>query len=616
MTSGSRSTVRRLRRRLPRGLRRALLRTAQAAGLRRPPAAPAPAAVEPPRPTPVIPPVRRPELPVGRPDVTAAVILDPFSEAAFGAEWRQLTFNKGNWRDVLTRERPDLLFAESAWTGRREKWRYTMTAADAPRQALRELVTWCREQGIPTVFWNKEDPPNYDRFLETARLFDYVFTVDATCLPRYRADLGHDRLGVLPFAAQPRIHNPVLSAEGRMHDVAFAGTYFAEKHPRRREQMATVLEPATAFDLHIYSRNENAEERYRFPARYSRHVVGTLPYEEMLSAYKAYKVFLNVNSVTDSPSTCARRVFELAACATPVVSGWSAGIEEVFGDRVAIAHDQDSARALIGAYLRNTELRDRTAHRAQRLVLTEHTYAHRVDTVLRAVGIPATRPRQTVSVVAGVDDPARLEALLRHVARQRHRDLELVVATGAGLAEPDVRDRAEAAGVLDVIVVPPAGGAVALDAAVDAATGAFVATMDHSCWYGPHYLTDLVHAFGYTDAGVVGKRAHYVHHEGLDAAVLRHRHGEHRYGRRLHPATIVARRDVATRIRFGEDAATFVERCTADGVAVYAADRYSFVDLTRSRRGSRTPLEDYAPVLAADGELLHFGPPEPHVTVA
>src|SRR5215217_3450069 len=67
--------------------------------------------------------------------------------------------------------------------------------------------------------------------LDTARLFDHVFTVDANRIDDYRRDLGHNRIGLLPFAAQPRVHNPVLRGHGRKHDVAFAGTYFVNKHP-------------------------------------------------------------------------------------------------------------------------------------------------------------------------------------------------------------------------------------------------------------------------------------------------------------------------------------------------------------------------------------------------
>src|SRR3546814_9441269 len=102
-----------------------------------------------------------------------------------------------------------MLFLESAWNGNNGAWRLHMTKEKRPSAELRALVEWCRAEGIPTVFWNKEDPPNYDVFIETAKLFDQVFTVDADRIPVYHQDLGHDRVALLPFAAQPRLHNPV-----------------------------------------------------------------------------------------------------------------------------------------------------------------------------------------------------------------------------------------------------------------------------------------------------------------------------------------------------------------------------------------------------------------------
>ena len=115
--------------------------------------------------------------------------------------------------------------------------------------------------------------------------------------------------------------------------------YFRDKHPERREQMETVLAPIRELGLHIFARNGSVDEKYAWPDEYRPHIVGELPYDQMLAAYKMYKVFLNVNSVLDSPTMCARRVFELSACATPVVSGWSRAIEETFGSLIPIARD-------------------------------------------------------------------------------------------------------------------------------------------------------------------------------------------------------------------------------------------------------------------------------------
>src|SRR6187397_721485 len=104
-------------------------------------------------------PVDLPAVEATRPDLTVAVILDPFSELAVRYEWNQVTCGPDDWHEELTRTRPDLLFVESAWQGR---WRLHMTRDDRPSPELRALVAWCRDEGIPTVFWNKEDPPNYD----------------------------------------------------------------------------------------------------------------------------------------------------------------------------------------------------------------------------------------------------------------------------------------------------------------------------------------------------------------------------------------------------------------------------------------------------------------------
>src|SRR5690625_5653231 len=112
--------------------------------------------------------------------------------------------------------------------------------------------------------------------------------------------------------------------------------YFAHKFPERREQMEVLLggalDASARMDtgLEIFSRFLGDDERYQFPGELADRVVGSLPYDRMLTAYKAYKVFLNVNSVVTSPSMCARRIFEITASGTPVVSAPSPAIGEFF----------------------------------------------------------------------------------------------------------------------------------------------------------------------------------------------------------------------------------------------------------------------------------------------
>lgn len=569
-----------------------------------------------------------PDGPINRPGLTAAVILDQFSELAFRYEWQQVKIGPTTWKAELERTRPDLLFVESAWNGNDGAWRLAMTGEEAPSAELRQLVAWCREQGIPTVFWNKEDPPNYERFIETATLFDAVFTVDAGRIPDYRRDLGHDRVDLLPFAAQPRIHNPLRRDDAgaeRPHDVAFAGTYFAEKHPERREQMEFLLEPArTEHDLHIYSRMQVEDKRYRFPSRFQSNIAGSLPYEQMLAAYNTYKVFLNVNSVTSSATMCARRLFELSAAQTAVLSAPAPSIPEFFGDDISVAHDAEEAKLKLRNLITQGELRDRQALRAHRHVFDRHLYTHRADQILASVGIESPPVEISISAVVPTMRPDQLANVWAFMQSQQHPHTELVLVTHGFTPDAELLAELQDRFPLSHFTVVEADSSLRLGAlmnlGVDAASGRYVAKMDDDNYYGPHYLSDLVRAFSWTDAQVVGKWAHYVHIGDDDGpTLLRFQDFEHRFVRLVQGGTILTPAEVARELRF-EDLprrvdTTFLEKVHAAGGTVYSSDRFNFISTRKADASGHTWGISTDEILARSSRVQFFGPAEHHVTV-
>ncbi len=561
--------------------------------------------------------------PIARPHLRVAVILDPFSALAFGFEWDQDPVPRLGWQTHLEAHPPDMLFVESAWAGNERQWRLSMTQPEGPAQDLVDLVSWCRDHQIPTVFWNKEDPPNYEIFVSTAALFDHVFTVDAERIPMYRHDLGHERVALLPFAAQPRIHSPVRTGARSKGQVAFAGTYFAHKHPARRLQMEVLLPAAKERGLHIFSRMVAEDSRYRFPAQYRSAVVGSLTYPQMLAAATAYPVFLNVNSVTDSPTMCARRLFELSAAATTVLSTPSAAIEPFFGETITVVEDRAGAEAALNVLLDQSEFRERLAWLAHRRVFDEHLYTHRVDTVLKSVGLPTSSCEHTISAIVPTMRPNQIDHVLSTMAGQVHRDLELVlVPHGFELDEAKIQRRAAALGDFNLVVRnAPAdltlGGCMNLG--VQAASGRFVAKMDDDNTYGAHYLSDLVRAFDYSDASVVGKWAHYVHLAATNATLLRFGPSEHRYVKLVQGGTILAHRSLAADVQF-EDLprrvdTTFLDKVRRDGGRVYSADRFNFI----SRRAAHTEGHTWGitdqEIMTRSSQLQFYGDPIDHVSL-
>jgi len=326
------------------------------------------------------------EAPVRR-ELTVATILDPISTAVFAPEFRSVPLGRETWRTQLDEHEPDLLFVESAFSGINGEWAFRIAHFGEPHADLTDLVGAARDAGISTVFWNKEDPINYGMFIGSASLFDHVFTVDASTLDRYQRDLGHGRVRVLPFAAQPALHYPPANNDERTGAVAFAGSYYAKKHAERRVQMEMLLGPALDFDLDIFDRMGVSDDpRFAWPERFRSSIVGSVPYVEMGDVYRRYKVFLNVNTITDSPTMCARRVFELAATGTPIVSGPSDAIDAMVPLGIAhIAHTADETHRLLRTLLDQPEMRSKATDAGPAWIAGGNTYGDRVTSILESM---------------------------------------------------------------------------------------------------------------------------------------------------------------------------------------------------------------------------------------
>lgn len=532
-----------------------------------------------------------------RHSLRVGVILDDFSRLAFQYEWDQVLLDASAWHEQLAAEPIDMLFVESAWHGNGDSWQYQLTGSKAPSSGLRDLVEYCRRVGTPTVFWNKEDPAHFDDFIDTASLFDWVYTTDVELVRRYQNRLGHDRVGVLPFAAQPSIHNPIRPPgvnEGNLLDVAFAGTYFAHKYPERAAQMQMLLGGAIDAGprllhggLDIYSRFAKTDERYRFPEPYRAHVVGEVSYQQMLTLYRAYRTFLNVNSVVTSPSMCARRLFEITACGTPVVTAPSPAIGKFFDPGMVFEVDsRKQAELTVRALCGSAELRDQSTHNGQLHVWKHHTYSHRVNMVLNDIGYSDLQYHlPTVTALLSTNRPHRLLPAVRTMAAQENVDLQVAILThGFEPTKEQVRQVEELHGnVIWVQEDPDVPLGQCYNRLVGVADGQVVAKIDDDDFYSPQYLFEMVNALEFSGAEVAGKAAHYIYLQEPDMTVLRFARLENRFTRFVSGPTITTWKHVAQTSPFpstttGEDTG-FLKAITAGGGRIYSSSRFEFTQM-------------------------------------
>lgn len=436
--------------------------------------------------------------------IRMACIMDDFTYGSYAPECELFQLTPQHWRNELEAFQPEVLFIESAWRGKDELWGSKVGHCS---QELQGIVAWCRENQIPTLFWNKEDPVHFETFLTTAQLFDFVFTTDMDCIHRYKAALGHEHVYFLPFACQPAVHNPIEKYE-RKDAFCFAGAYYARYPERTRDLESFVRELPAHRPLEIYDRNYGKNDpNYQFPAEYQPHIVGTLPFTEIDKAYKGYRYAINLNSIKQSQTMFARRVYELLGSNTLTISNYSRGVRLMFGDLV-ITSDSGSETCRRLEQLEAASTVDRLRLAGLRKAMSEHTYADRVNYILEKItGQPRARELPAFAVIAIANDQHEAQAIITNVLRQQGVELELLLVCGNSLKVAAAQALLESSSLKGQVLSGKSLRKQHLQAL--AGEQRWVCGMHAADYYGAHYLLDMALATRYSNAQVIGKAAYY-----------------------------------------------------------------------------------------------------------
>lgn len=528
---------------------------------------------------------QKPALDAGLSQLKVACIHDEFTFASYAPECALQQLSPASFLSELEAFQPDLLFVESAWRGRDDLWGKKVSHR---AKELVDAVEWCQARGVPTVFWNKEDPVHFGTFLNTAKLFDFVFTTDLDCVERYQRALGHDRVYLLPFACQPALHNPIEKYT-RKEGICFAGAYYA-RYPERQQDLASFAQSFTiAPRLEIFDRNYGKNDpNYAFPAEYQPHIVGTLSFDDIDRAYKGYRYALNLNSIKESQTMFARRVFELLASNTTTVSNFSRGVRLLFGDLVITT--DSGPRAL--EQLREHEMNESRARRlrlaALRKVLTEHTYGERLRFLASCVWgkpVPSTVP--SITVVALADTLVQARALLAAFERQSYPDKRLVLVTSREVELPE----GSLTRNIQQVSRETARSVTLGDLAPERDYVASFCARDH---YGESYLRDLALATSYSTATAFGKAAHYVN-VGAPAPTLVGDGAQYRIAASLSCRAALIRRNAVAE----ENLSAWLENLDARGIngaSCFATDEFNYcrdgADLSSDRLAAVDDLKD------------------------
>ena len=277
-------------------------------------------------------------------DLNIAIISDELTYENFSYECNLYALTPNNWMHIFENTDIDMFFCESAWEGRKKDnqcWRgriyknhYVLFNT---RKTLFKILDYCKNQGITTVFWNKEDPtyfgnPKYD-FSDTALRFDYIFTTAQECIEKYKQK-GHPNVNLLMFGFSPYLYNP-LNSNTKIEQAVFAGSWFG-KDSIRCKSLKILFDRVLKLNipLLIYDRQLSTQKKTTtYPKEFQSYVHPAVAQSILGEIMKSSRYAINVNTVTDSETMFARRVYELMASNVYIISNKSTAMESCLSGR-------------------------------------------------------------------------------------------------------------------------------------------------------------------------------------------------------------------------------------------------------------------------------------------
>ena len=204
------------------------------------------------------------------------------------------------------------------------------------------------------------------------RGFDLVlsFTGGAT-LAALQSELGAARVAPLYGSVDPDAHRPIRVDRADRFDLTYLGTY----SPDRQTALDTLLiEPARRLRQRRFAIAGSMYPAEGFPWQPNIFYLSHMPPPDHSSFYGASEFTLNI---TRGPMAAAGycpsgRLFEAAACGTPIVSDWWDGLDRFFdpGREIAVAA---TAEDVVAALAMGPRQRGAMARRARERVLAFHT---------------------------------------------------------------------------------------------------------------------------------------------------------------------------------------------------------------------------------------------------
>lgn len=442
----------------------------------------------------------------------ALTLLDPISEECWNDAFNGYGIVKNSYKGQIQGTKSDFAFFESAWKANKGQWIYAFNSPNLQHdnaQKLLDVIGLLRQKNVPIIFWNKEDPMHYEMYKPIAKEADFVFTTDALIVDKYKRELKTENVWALPFAAPVSKTNPIGRFKENSESVCFAGTYYAQNHLDRKNQMDKLLPALLDNNGVIYDRaSQDKSDRYSFPSEYSPIIRDGVGFEEMMRLYKKFKVFLNVNTIVNSPTMMSRRVYELLASGTPVLSTPSKAITSQFPGIVLTASNKDEANIAVNKLLSDNYFWHRQSILGIREVMLKHTYGKRWEHMKDCIkGVDTVTPPTIVSVIANYTGVLNINSFVSTIIDQKGVEIgDLIIIDKSRRLNTNLRNKIDNHKNIKVKVVDNYSSA---SKHIKSFSGQYIYFTEDTIINLQHAVLDLVLATNYCDKKSISRKVYY-----------------------------------------------------------------------------------------------------------
>ncbi len=270
--------------------------------------------------------------------------------------------------------RPDLVLALDGW--------------NLPIEQVDEI----RAMGIKTALWLTDDPYYTDVTAGLVMHYDYIFTLELSCVDFYRQN-GCANVHYLPFAAYTGYYRPLRERAANRRNLSFVGSAFWNRVDFFRPILNDLMDRGLYINGFWWDR---LFEPGTFPGRVEMDKwMGPQETSEIYSSSKIainlHRAFndtsVNINTAMIEAMSPNPRTFEIAASGTLQLVDARSDIARFYtpGVEIETFSSQEELLGKIDFYLNHEKERREIVLRALDRTLNEHTYAHRLNELLSVI---------------------------------------------------------------------------------------------------------------------------------------------------------------------------------------------------------------------------------------